>query len=78
MIADGNNMIPNRQAVELLLRKGSNSKSLSDIGGVPKAWSSYSRNDYEKLVRNLDIYNTGCIDYQVLATCCILLNSPVP
>ena len=29
-------------------------------------------------MRNLDIYNTGSIDYKVLATCCILLKSPVP
>lgn len=78
MIADDQNMIPNRKAVELLLRKGQNSKSLVDIGGVPKDWSSYTRNDYEKLVRNLDINNAGCIDYQVIATCCILLKSKVP
>ena len=63
MIADDNKMIPNRKAVELLLRKGQNSKSLADIGGVPKDWSSYNRNDYEKLVRNLDINNSGSIDY---------------
>ena len=63
MIADDNKMIPNRKAVELLLRKGQNSKSLVDIGGVPKDWSSYNRNDYEKLVRNLDIKNSGSIDY---------------
>ena len=63
MIADDNKMIPNRKAVELLLRKGQNSKTLVDIGGVPKDWSSYNRNDYEKLVRNLDINNSGSIDY---------------
>lgn len=78
IIADAQDLIPNRKAVELLLRKGQNAKSLVDIGGVPKEWSSFTRNDYEKLVRNLDIYNSGSIDYKVLATCCILLKSPVP
>ena len=78
IIADDQDLIPNRKAVELLLRKGQNAKTLVDIGGVPKDWSSFTRNDYEKLVRNLDIYNTGSIDYKVLATCCILLKSPVP
>jgi hypothetical protein len=55
MIADSEDQIPNRKAVELLLRKGSNSKALGDMGGVPKEWSSFSRIHYEKLVRNLDI-----------------------
>ena len=78
MIADSEDRIPNRKAVELLLRKGSNSKALGDMGGLPKAWSSFSRNHYEKLVRNLDIYNSGSIDYKSFATCCILLKSKVP
>lgn len=78
LVADSQDLIPNRKAVELLLRKGQNSKTLGDMGGVPKQWSAFSRNHYEKLVRNLDIYNTGCIDYKVLATCCILLKSPLP
>jgi hypothetical protein len=78
MIADSEDKIPNRKAVELLLRKGSNSKALGDMGGLPKEWSSFSRNHYEKLVRNLDIYSSGTIDYKSLATCCILLKSKIP
>ena len=78
MLADDDDQILNRKAVELLLRKGQNSRTLGDMGGLPKEWSSFSRNDFEKLVRNLDIYNTGSIDFKVLATCCILLKSPVP
>lgn len=78
MIADANDQIPNRKAVELLLRKGQNSKALGDMGGLPKDWSSFSRIHYEKLVRNLDIYHSGSIDCKVLAICCILLKSPLP
>ena len=78
MLGDDNDQIANRKAVELLFRKASNSRSLGDIGGLPKNWSSFNRNDFEKLIRNLDINNTGCIDLKVLATCCILLQSPLP
>ena len=78
MLADDDDQILNRKAVELLLRKAQNSRTLNDMGGLPKEWSSFTRDDLEKLVRNLDIYNTGSIDFKVLATCCILLKSPVP
>lgn len=77
MLADEGDQILNRKAVELLLRKAQNSRSLGDMGGLPKEWSSFSNNDFERLVRNLDIYNTGSIDYKVLATCCILLKSTI-
>lgn len=78
MLADSDDQILDRKAVELLLRKAQNSRSLCDMGGLPKEWSGFTHNDFEKLVRNLDIYNSGTIDYKVLATCCILLKSPVP
>lgn len=78
MLADENGQILVRKAVELLLRKAQNSRSLGDMGGLPKEWSGFTHNDFEKLVRNLDIYNSGSINYKVLATCCILLKSPVP
>jgi hypothetical protein len=32
-----------------------------------------NRNSFEKLVRNLDYYNLGIVDYRILATSCILL-----
>ena len=73
-----NNLISNRKVVSLFCRKLQNSKSLGDNSALPKQWSSYTRDDFEKLVRNLDIFNTGYIDHKVLATCCILLTSPVP
>jgi hypothetical protein len=73
MLGDATDLIPNRSAVELLLRKAQNSRTLGDMGGLPKSWSSFNRNDFEKLVRNLDITNSGTINYKILATCCILL-----
>jgi len=78
MLADDQGLILNRKAVELLLRKAANSRSLGDVGGLPKEWSSFTRNDFEKLVRNLDINNSGSIDHRVLATSCILLKSDLP
>ena len=77
-VADQDDQILNRKAVELLLRKCQNSRTLGGMGGLPKEWGSFTHNDFEKLVRNLDIYNVGSIDYKVLATCCILLKSSVP
>jgi len=78
MLSDSEGKILNRKAVELLVRKGQNSRSLGDMGGLPKEWGSFTHNHFEKLVRNLDIHNAGSIDYKELATCCILLKSPVP
>lgn len=77
-LADGDDQILDRRAVELLLRKAQNSRSLGDLGGLPKDWGTFTRDDFERLVRNLDIYNTGSIDYKVLATCCVLLCSGLP
>lgn len=44
---------------------------------MPKAWNSFERADFERLVRNLDIHNTGSIEFRVLATCAILLKTPL-
>lgn len=73
MLCEGNNLISNRKVVSLLLRKAQNSKSLGDSSALPKNWNNYNRDDFEKLVRNLDIFNTGFVNFKILATCCILL-----
>ena len=59
------------------MRKSKGKNTLGDVGGLPAAWNEFVRNDFERIVRNLDIYNSGSIDYKVLATYCILLKSPV-
>lgn len=64
--------------MELLARKSANSKSLGDMGGLPKDWAAFKMVDYERMVRNLDICNEGTIDYRALAVCFILLQSSLP
>lgn len=78
MLADGQDQIENRRAVELLLRKAENSRSFGDNGGLSATWNTFKRDDFEKIVRNLDVYNSGSINYQQLAICCILMQSPLP
>jgi len=78
MIAGPDNNIPNRQVVDLFVRKSKNSASLVDIGGLPKSWNGLKQADFERMVRNLDINNSGAINYKFLATCCILLHSTIP
>lgn len=77
-LAGTNHIIYDRAAVELLARKSANSKSLGDMGGLPKDWAAFQMVDYERMVRNLDLYNEGSIDYRVLAVCFILLQSSLP
>lgn len=55
MIANDDGQILNSKVVELFLRKGQNSRTLVDMGGLPKEWNAFSRNNYERLVRNLDV-----------------------
>ena len=45
---------------------------------MPKDWSNYAQKDFEKMVRNLDVFNEGSIDYRALATCLMLLQSDLP
>jgi hypothetical protein len=75
MLADKDGRIPNRNVVNLLVTKNQNSKSICDFGGLPKSWAGFCLKDFERMIRNLDIDNTGSIDYKLLVTCCILLNS---
>lgn len=78
MLANADEKISNRQVVSLFVRKAKNSKSLNDIGGLPKSWNSLKQKDFEVMVRNLDVNNEGSIKYKFLATCCILLHSALP
>ena len=78
MMADSHDHINNIQVVELFLRKQANAKSLADMGGLPKDWLNFQRSDFEKLVRNIDLLDNGCVNYRRLATYCILLQSPLP
>lgn len=39
---------------------------------------SFTRDDFENMVRNFDTTHCGSIDYREFATSCVLLNSPLP
>jgi hypothetical protein len=60
------------------MRKSNNSSSLGDFGGLPKAWNTFGQKGFEKMVRNLDSWASGSVDYKLLATCSILLLSALP
>jgi len=77
VLADADGKMNNRKVVELFFRKAQPQNTFGDVGGLPKEWHSFTRAHFEKLVRNLDICNTGSVDYRVLATCCVLLKTPI-
>jgi len=77
VLADADGKMNNRKVVELFFRKAQPQNTFGDVGGLPKEWHSFTRAYFEKLVRNLDIYNTGSVDYRVLATSCVLLKTPI-
>lgn len=74
LASDGNTIL-NRDVVELLIRKTSNSKSLGDDGGLPPQFAGFNQSDYERMVSNLDVDNSGSIDFRTLAVSMILLQS---
>ena len=76
-LANAQGKIINRTIVELLQRKSQKQNALGEVGCLPLAWKSFHRDDYEKMVRNLDTYNSGSICYKTFATYCILLKTPV-
>jgi len=78
MLANKAGMIANRDVINLLVRKVKNSRSLVDVGGLPKSWSNFTQVHFEKMVRNLDTKMEGSINHKTLATCFLLLSSNVP
>jgi len=76
-LANAQGKIINRKIVELLQRKSQKQNALGEVGCLPLAWKSFGRNNFEKMVRNLDVYNSGSICYKTFATYCILLKTPV-
>lgn len=75
---NGSHNIPNKVFVDLLVRKLQNSQSLGDEGSLPDEWRNYTEYDFQNMIRNLDKYNFGYIDWKFLATFIILLRSPIP
>lgn len=77
-LANANGRIQNRDVVQLLMRKSNNAASLGDFGGLPKGWNAFGQKGFEKMVRNLDSWASGSVDYKLLATTAILLLSELP
>lgn len=69
----GVHTIPNKLVVDYFLRKLENSKSLGDESGLPDHWNSFTEYDLQKMVRNLDKYNHGSVNWKQLATFICLL-----
>jgi len=78
MLSGDNDLIANREAVNMLVRKVKNSSSFCDVGGLPKSWSQLTQTDFERMIRNLDPSNSGSINYKQFGTICILLQSGLP
>jgi len=78
LVADERNCIANRTVVDLLVKKVRNSKSLGDLGGMPGDWANYTQDNFELMIRNLDLHNEGQVDYRVLALCFIFLQTELP
>jgi hypothetical protein len=63
--------------VDLLVRKLENSGTLGDEGSLPEEWRSLTEYDFTQMIRNLDRYNTGVVNWKTLATYLILLKTPL-
>ena len=64
--------------VDLLARKLQASRFLADEGSLCDAWQQLTEYDLQGMVRSLDKYNQGQVDWRALATILILLRSEVP
>lgn len=60
------------------MRKLENSKTLGDEGSLPEDWRSFTEYDFWNMIRNLDKYNNGVINWKQLASFILLLKSPLP
>lgn len=73
-----NALLPNKVVTDLLIRKLQNSTFLTDEGTLMDEWKRFSEYDFQSMVRNLDKYHQGSIDWRALATILILLRSEIP
>lgn len=51
---------------------------MGDESGLPEQWRSFTEYDFQTIVRNLDKYNHGMINWKLLATYICLLMTPIP
>jgi len=63
--------------VALLCKKVNNSSKIGDETSVPEEWMNYGVQDFQKIVKNLDKYNAGKVNWKQLLTYACLLKSPL-
>ena len=59
------------------MRRLENSRALGDQNGLPGQWNGFSEYDFQLVVRNLDKYNHGVVNWKQLATFICLLQSSI-
>jgi hypothetical protein len=69
--------IPNKVIFDLFVRKLETSKTLGDEGSLPEGWRGFNEYQFQTMIRSLDKYMHGHIEWKNLATYLILLNSPI-
>lgn len=60
------------------MRKLENSKTIGDESALPEDWNTFTEYDFMTMIRNLDKYQTGSVNWKTLATLIILLKCPIP
>lgn len=77
LISGGEALISNELVVAFLMKKVNNSTKIGDGSSVPDEWKQFGMEDFQKITKNLDKYNTGKINWKILMTYICLLNSPI-
>lgn len=60
------------------MRKLENSRNLGDEGSLPEEWRKFTEYDFWTMIRNLDKYNNGVVNWKQLGSYVLLLKSPLP
>jgi hypothetical protein len=69
--------VSNKSVIDLFVRKLENYINFGDECGLPGDWKEYTESTFQTITRNLDKYNTGYINWKVLATFICLLKSTI-
>jgi hypothetical protein len=61
---NGTSNLPNKAYVDLFVRKLENSKTIGDEGSLPEEWRQYNEYNFWTMIRNLDKYNNGVVNWK--------------
>lgn len=56
--------MPSKLIVDLFVRKLENSKTIGDEGSLPEEWRAFTEYDFWAMIRNLDKYNNGVVNWR--------------